>query len=374
MASKVSRRSVLAATVALNTIRLQPAQATPEAATDACRLPVDWVPGLPADSGTWPSSLLVFSDIAGYFAARKIDHPGEPDEANSVEWQEVLGRLPLGSSPLFQFAMVDWVPLAGFSPWLADGSLQASEPPDSISIISGAFEPDRISERLLASGYSARFRGEFTVLDRPTDAPDLADELQRYVLGAFNHVAVSPSSLIAAPTVDHLESIFAVIAGEAESLGEMPELGALLDVAAEMQGAWMMSGAVLAPAPFETVGPLSSPVAIETSFASDDPILPRALAFLAGISVDGDQPPAVSFVADLVDPELAREVAPIVAKRLETGVSVVTRQPWSVILGPATAGVVPGTGLVRVQATGDLIARRWQQVVASNDLGFIRTG
>jgi hypothetical protein len=323
--------------------------------------PLDWVPAAPLRAADAATTIVTYGDIAGYFTATGREKPDSFNSTTSDQWIEVSQRIPIDDGVMFPQADLNWDWLVGFVPAALDQVMVAFAAPDSLRYYTGSISPGRVWGSLTSKGYSERSVGAFTVYDRVSDDLDLGDDLSRFTLGAFNHVATTFDLVIAARTADTLDLALELISNEGESLLDMSELEGVTSIAGTMTGYIMTTGATL----------LVDPMVAIT--AGDRQPLPLALAFLAGIAIE-DGEPIVSFIADYADPKIAASAAPIIQARLDNGRSAVTREPYVELMPEFEVDVVPGTAMVRVRVAGDEFAARWMRMIFARDLDFVASG
>ena len=348
MPLKTTRRTALAAAMALTLSVRRPVGARQELGKIQAESPLDWFPPPPEDRADWPISILTYADIAGYWAANGQERPRAFDDETAPLWLEVSQRIPLNDGILFQYMVTEWDELIGLNPWDVDQVAVAFDPPKQIRVYAGAFDPERIANRLGSAGYEVRTEGKFTVLDNPSDDFDLTSELGRNTLGNFNHLAATETLVIASRSRSQIDGLLEIAAGDDESMADAPELADLATMIPDLLGFIIVNDALPAA-------------------AADQEDNPQVILHLAGY-VTEETGASIVLAADLGDEVAALDAVAVVSDRIANDQTDVSQIPYADLLGDHEVDVAPGTNVLRVTVSDEEFATRWMQFVYTGDL------
>lgn len=215
-----------------------------------------------------------YADISGWMAQQGIARPSSLTDPALGRWERQVGALSLPTSLATRGTEEIWQTTYGFNLTQVDQVLMVGSAPDSVMILTGAFDPTALQNAWVSSGYQAvKIEGMTIWSLYPGDIIDLSSPASRPALGSLNNVVLlEDGTLVAAAKLSRLQSVLKVLNGNQQSLAANTDIQRLLspiDEVEELVSAVIEKGELL-----ETVGSIddvgsgtdaSSPVADETN-------------------------------------------------------------------------------------------------------------
>jgi hypothetical protein len=312
-------------------------------------------------------AFVVVADHAAARAAVGVERPG--DDATDDEILDHILELSLRAEIGFptitdleqthdQAAFRDEL---GFDAADLDAVARAGEPPEQLEVFVGeivrddvaaAVESDPIWSDELATAEHADVE-YWTWFD--DGELDVERQSASRRLGQSLRIAVLDDGIVLSTrTTPTMEAALDVAAGDADSLADDEELGALADRLDEL-------GAIAA---LFTDQAWSA----EQSDDGPEPLVPWT-ALASGVTLDDDGEPVLVFLLAHADEGDADENAERLEAILDDGVSALTRTPWSELLQSPEVSVDGRVVALRAEIDGPR-APFWQQVVLARDSLF----
>lgn len=343
------------------------------------------------DGGSGPTTLFAYANVARQLEVRglrRLDQEMADDDRLS-EWIDGVDGLYLDDLIVrYAFSPELWEAV-GFGPAQVAQTMTIGDPPQITRIYRGNFDGEAIFRALDASGYdrvetdrepvmSSGEAGEFSI----------EDPFKRLVLANYNNAAVVDDAyVVTSPFIVNVESALAVFAGNEASLANNRAVQTLTDAVGEelvsavvIDGGYLSAGSlpdfaregVSTPVPAAVIPPAAyalfgiTPGSMPSRYKDEDPQLQGA---------NDDTAPRSVFVIALHLGSEAEAVAavPVIEGRFAEGVSVLTAQPYTELLGEAEVAAVPGAPVVTIRIKGDRVGRLWLRLVFGLDLVFIFT-
>lgn len=240
------------------------------------------------------------------------------------------GLLGTGSDQLAEYQQI-LTPLTGFDPAGASSAISVGNPPNTVSVLYGSFDPKAIGAKLAAWGYHSQDRGDGVTAwiiedDHKIDMSKLdpATGVGPGMGGWLNVVWVSKSSVAYGRATSDLA---AALPAQSKPLSDDPMVSSLADC--------------LGPAVVALV--ITDPRQIDDSGIS-------AIAF--GVTATGTSDIREEICAAAPDAAGAQAFAAGFTKAVTGGKDVVTDQPWANLLAdPQTKVIGGGRHIVRLSAT-----------------------
>jgi hypothetical protein len=374
----LTRRSLLSGSAALAVVS---GTARTGAATPASPVPNDDPGGLSGllarapdvldGGGAASSRLATYANLAAQLAAVGAAVPPNPADPGVAAWSRAAASLEF-TGPVAQFGLQpDWRAAFGFDLLQVDQSLALGEPPATLTLLRGRFDPRAIRAALTKSGYQPVAAAGAVVLSLHADPQaDLSSVVGAMTLGALNNVALlADGTLVACGALTVLQTALAAAAGQAASLAQQPLVAALLaGVPAPLASAVVVAGAVLGGLdPAAMLGANGAPTAeqLATQTAELARMPPVALA-LIGTTLGGPLPPLTPdatpessaagqpsarclVVLLLTDQAAATTAAAVINERLGAMVSLTTGRRYVEDFPNHTIRVAPEAPVVVVE-------------------------
>ncbi|MGN6033372.1 MAG: hypothetical protein ACTHQE_17100 [Thermomicrobiales bacterium] len=167
--------------------------ATPTPAADApvsaLKAVLSLVPEGIASQASATGLLCSYADLEAQCAALGVDRT-DPAWFQQVPIVSVVGPLAL-ASPAFQYGLGDeFVEALGFRPYDLDRALETGASPDTLSIMQGDFDRDRLTAAWKASGFApVSLDGGRTMWSKGENGElDMSDPVTRFGAGALNNL------------------------------------------------------------------------------------------------------------------------------------------------------------------------------------------
>jgi hypothetical protein len=320
--------------------------------------------------------------------------PTSMDDPNLLPWAFALRPLLL-PQPLVNYAKVaDWHALLGFNLWDIDQSLDAGAPPSTLTLLRGRFDASAIRTAWSNQGYRQLDVDGITVASLHEDASfDVSSELGRYAFARFNNAAILPDGTLAyAPTLDEMRGLIAVAKGTAPSLGDRPDVAALVGaIGTPLASATLLAGTALQGTPDALLeaGAAGTPdVGAVASQVAEYARMPPILMALLGVTPGGplsqstgqdatpqpDIPPARFEIALLFpNQDAAQTAAQVATDRLGTARLASADRPLTDFFSSWQAQVLPDAPVLVLEldfAPG-IQPAVWAQMLFRRDLVFL---
>ncbi len=331
--------------------------------------------------------LMILADYARRLSSVGVDPWAEVDEEEAR--RAFLGAMqPLPASNLFtgvNRAGPDAPSLFGWTLDQIDREASVMADATTLSVLQGRFDAQALEAAWQGQGYQARDAAGMAVYSLHEDASvDLESDLHRLVLSHANNVAlIDPGILLYASTLPGLTAMIEAGQGVVPSLGADEIVGKVIDAVPEpLTGAMLLStGAFLSPIPISFGEESLDFDDIELSEPGPLPLM-GLIGFVSGPTVPDRDISTES--AELVSSGsmvvasrrfLSAEEAEFAARRtlvtLETGLSVMSEQPWSDYFAAWRVWVEDDSNTVVVEA--DLYGNEaiWAQLVYARDASFL---
>lgn len=332
--------------------------------------------------------LASVADLAARTESAGVDRPDGRDDPDVDDWREAINGLAL-PSPFARAVTPDWLSTFGWDGFQVDQTLEFGQPPNNAQVYTGRFDQDAIDDALLAQGYEVvKIDGAAAAWSLSPDGDiDLTSDVARLALGAMNNVALMPDgALITARTLDAVTHLVETAAGERDSLAGIELLRTLLDAqTTALDSAMLLPGTSLAG--------MIDPAAILVGAGDDEDAsgesaldrtadriatqiaeqaqsgMPPILFALAGTT--GEMPVSRACYTLLMASEDDAEAAvDAIERRLETGSSNATQEPWSELFDGWTVEAVAGAPVVTVELETERPAI-WFNLIFQRDIGFL---
>lgn len=335
-----------------------------------------------------------YADIAAQAELVGRPKPTSIDDEAFIPWVFGIAALIL-PQPLINFSRVaDWKTLLGFDLWDLEQTLEAGEPPATVTLLRGDFDQDAIRAAWTAQGYKMLEIDGLPVASLHEDGSfDFDSEIGRYAFARFNNAVLLPDGTLAyAPTLDGLRAVIATAKGTAPSLGDRLDVAALVAaIETPLASALLLTGPSLQTSPVDPTSLLEGTPdidAIATSMAEIARMPPIAMALLgitpggklsqpsaAGPTPEPDLPPAKFEISLLVAGGVASaETAVQVAlDRLATMTSTQTGHPFGELFAAWEGHTVPGQPVAVLEITfaPDVPAGMWTRLIFARDTPFL---
>lgn len=334
------------------------------------------------------SDIARYADIEGWMQARGVEVPSGRGDPSRERWEAELEPLALpeiltarGDEPI-------WEETYGFRLMDVDQVLAVGQAPDYVLIMRGDFDEAKLQAAWVQSGYQAIRVEDVTMWSLfPGDAVDLSAPASRPSLGNLNNVVLlEDGTLIATSRLSRLEETVRVMREGAPSLGQNPDVAALLAPGAGSESlltAVIVKGSLLATDP-STPTVLASPPATGTanplSGSPEPPLpvlqeMPPVTLMLAGLHPpDAGAMPVFALVLSFAGAEDATTAMVRVDRTLREDLSPVTHRAYTERLEPLGMRIV-GTGqddvLLVLQTRPREDVADWLAIIEQRDLGFL---
>lgn len=178
-----------------------------------------------------------YADIQAWTAARGLALPSSIRDSTLPAWTAELENLALPTSLAERGLDPEWEDAYGFNLTQVHQVLIVGQAPDYVMILRGGFDPARLQDAWVSSGYQAvELEGTTIWTLFPGDTIDLSDPASRPAMGTLNNVVVlDDGTLVAAAKLSRLKSVLRVQNGNASSLAENASVASLLDSRADTE-------------------------------------------------------------------------------------------------------------------------------------------
>lgn len=353
----ITRRAVLSA-AALSPFLVRSLSARAEDQKPVLLEMLSVIPSLETVADDSTDLAFGWCDVRGVMASIGAD--GWPENVDEIEGLfEAIQKINLESA-LVTNATEDLDDLLGFDLSEVDQGVYAYQPPGTVRVWTGQFDPERIANTMVGHDYVKTKRGSDIVLASPTgDDIALTSELVTIGFGEFNYLIVNEQRIITTARRAMLSLLLDQESADdslLSSFGDSP----LPDLLAASTSALALEGTFLSA---ESLG------AVPTGSGDQ---LPEALWFAGDVRLEPDQSVA-RFLIEF-DESDASTAAGIIADRFENGTSLVSSRSLSEVLGEVEVSVISDTGIVEIAGASEDFARIWSRMIYARDLAFLTTG
>lgn len=178
-----------------------------------------------------------YADISGWMAQQGIARPSGLTDPALGRWERQVGALSLPTSLATRGTEEIWQTTYGFDLTQVDQVLMVGSAPDSVMILTGAFDPTALQNSWVSSGYQAvKIEGMTIWSLYPGDIIDLSSPASRPALGSLNNVVLlEDGTLVAAAKLSRLQSVLKVLNGNQQSLAANADIQRLLSPIDEVE-------------------------------------------------------------------------------------------------------------------------------------------
>ena len=329
------------------------------------------------------SAMVTYADVAGQVAALQVAAPRDGAQQGAQEWISAILPLALPQSTAQHWSSPEWREAFGFDLYQVEQAVEYADPPFSLTVLRGSFEPDELRAAWGNAGYQPVDLGAGEAYAVRSDSEiDFSTAAGRMALGHHNVIAIADDgSLILSSTQDGVRQALAASAGLGPSFAARAEIAPLLSaVPPDLVSAVILPGEALRASP-DLVGIITgeaSPETIATRVAAEldeAARLPQVVAALfgqtAGLVPDSQRPAvpatpgtvpigqAARLVAMLrfLSPDQATEAARVIEERLATGhmptdlSAAPADRPWRDIFPQRAVHPVPGEPVALIELT-----------------------
>ncbi|MGC4190015.1 MAG: hypothetical protein QM589_02110 [Thermomicrobiales bacterium] len=353
-----------------------------------------------------------YADIAAWTSMQGLTMPTGLDDPALDAWTAELGALALPTSIGTRGTEPIWQECYGFNLTQVHQVLSVGAAPNSVTIMTGAFDRRTLEDAWVRSGYQAvKIEGVTIWSLFPGDTIDLSARASRPSLGSLNNIVLlDDGTLVAAAKLSRLQAVLKVLHGDESSLAQNDDVRDLLAPLGQGEGVISVeiargdlveappAAAADAGATPESDGVSATPspeASPQVSVAM--PSMPEVRLVLIGLRATGpaettlDASPVASPVpvgtatsegeVELIailsfaddDDTVALDARTVMTQRLATERSAVTGEPYSRRYRDphVRVAITPGREHVVVMRAGLVDGPvDWLQIVETRDLGF----
>lgn len=334
-----------------------------------------------------PAPPFYYADLEHQLASVDLDQIDL--DADTTEFppgfREAVLSLPLAAVAYQRGLLAGWLPTFGFVPYAVHQTLTLNASPDVVTMFTGGFDPDRVRETLVSSGFEPVDAGNGLAVLAYPQALDANSDVFQLGVGTMGHAAIIGETAVFSQQPVDVERVAAIAQGAAPSMAvQEPWLGFAQLFSADTVGLIpMLPDALVAPAASQIATPMATP-ADGTAMGGLEYLAfgVRSGAMNAPLSLVGEGTPeatpfnGVQATSARIEGRIqyatsaqASEQAEAIPGAWQDGVSALTGQPYQDILALESAGVdesddrVVALDFVTVNAVNS-----WIQLIQSRDL------
>jgi len=362
-----------------------------------------YAPDRLADDSLPLTDVARYADLQAWTASRGLATLNGLTDSSLPAWSAELDSLAIPTSLADRGLDPAWDQSYGFNLTQVHQVLIVGQAPDYVMMLRGGFDPARLQDAWVSSGYQAvEVEGTTIWTLFPGDTIDLSDTASRPAMGMLNNIVLlDDGTLVSAAKLPRLQSVLRVLNGSASSLADNPSVASLIGPATDSED--LVSAVISRGSLLESLAPDLPPPIVETrtsdgsidrsltTMAQDAALsarMPRVDLMIIGILLPvpqgagttpfADAPlpkpdPQLRLMLSFDDIDVARIAQRVIEQRFNQHLSPVTGAPYGDRYGAAWNRLLDAPGdpaVVEIGATLSRGAADWLAILSDRDVGF----